>query len=195
MAFYVPPGFLVPWAAPTKYTVTVAERAAEVQQKAPQAVQPSPAVPWLELGGFILLVSIAKAIKEQGVGTVFEKLTGVLNSRAVEQGLRSIGNIIVSLIQAGACNRIVAFGSVSLAALILEQLHLIPRGSSPWIIGLTGVITGAEYVTEGMETFQGWMPFTSTTTTDTDFPSTVVFSVENPLPDRRVAVEAGGGRE
>jgi hypothetical protein len=147
----------------------------------------------LELGGFVLLVSVAKAVREHGVGEVVGKLRGLLDSRGVEQAVRSLGNVICSIIQAGACNRIMAFAAASLGALVLDQLRLIPRGSSPWVIAAVSVFAGADLVAEGLESIQGLLPFTETSTTDTDFPSTVLFSVENALPDRSLTIGTAAG--
>jgi len=161
-----------------------AEPAPTVELPSGEVVALPPKMRWqpqdhlMELGGFILAAAIAKAIREQGVGEVTEKLQTLLSSPVFVQAVRSAGNALTSLVQVAATNRIAAFGGLSLTALSFEHLKLIPKGSSPWFIAALSVVTGAEMITEGLESMQGLMPFTTTTTTDTDFPSFVTFNVE-----------------
>jgi len=95
----------------------------------------------------------------------------------LKEGARAFGNILSSLLQAGASNRIMSWAAPTLLALMLDLLGLIPKGAAQaFSVGLA-ILTGAEVAAEYAETITGIFPFSRPP--DTDFPTTVQFDVQD----------------
>jgi len=140
------------------------EREREIEAEIPA---PAPAI---RMEHIILMLGGAVIVKLMKTESGRRDLASV-----AREGLKAGGNILSSLMQASATNRIMAWAGPSLLAFILEKIGLIPSGIAMWFSVGLGVLTGADIATEWAEAVAGAIPFSKGA--DTDFPTSVNFDV------------------